>query len=79
MRQSTLYIIAISCMTSLFVLCIVKQPMWPKNAFGTLKKSDDIHTDSDTLTKLSPDIVDLISSKSYYQTLCEQDRYRIFP
>ena len=79
MRQSTLYIIAISCMTSVFVLCIVKQRKWPSNAFETLQKSDDIHTESGMLTKLSPDITDLISSKFYYQKLCEQDRYRLFP
>jgi len=77
MRQSTVYVIAISCMTSVFVLCIVKQPKWPTNAFETLKKSYYIHTESGVLTKLSPDITDLISSKSYYQKLCEQDRARM--
>ena len=79
MRQSTLYVIAISCITSVFVLCILRQPMWPKNVFETYSKSDDIHTDSGMLAKISPDISHLISSKFYYQKLCDQDRYTIYP
>ena len=77
MRQSTLYVIAISCITSVFVLCIVRQPMWPKNVFETYSKSNGINTDSGMLAEISPDISHLISSRFYYQTLCDQDRYTI--
>ena len=79
MRQSTIYVIAISCVTSVFVLCIVKQPMWPKSTFETLSNSNDIHTDNGVLAKVTSDITHLISSKFYYQKLCEQDRYRNCP
>ena len=74
MRQSTRYVIAISCITSVFVLVIVKQSMWSKNALEVLRKSKDVHTDNGMIAKESPDISDLISTKFYYQKLCELDR-----
>ena len=80
MRQSTIYLIVTSCLTSIVVLFIVKQPKWPKDALETFVNSRPLIFDRDGFIKekMSLDISNLISSQPYYKKLCEQDRYTFF-
>ena len=80
MRQSTRYVIMTSCLTSVVVLFIVKQPKCSKDDLEIFTSSAPLIYDQDSLREenTSPDISSLISSQPYYKKLCEQDRYTIF-
>ena len=80
MRQSRIYVIVTSCLTSVLVLFIVTQPKCSNDELENFASSGPLISDGDILRNENtlPDISSLISSQPYYNKLCEQDRYTIF-